>query len=102
MTYFKNSRRDFLKLITTTALLPTLPGIASTGSNKSATGAESLGNTGYQTPDAKNPNGGWYDGPPSPLFSPIPIKGNKALSKLTKSLVSDRMDQPINKNGLFS
>ncbi len=95
MTYFNNSRRDFLKLITTTAMLPTLPVIASTGGKNSMSGTESAANTVNQITDKKNSENGWYDGPPSSLFTPIPIKGNKALSKLTDSLVTEQMVEAV-------
>jgi len=91
MTDFNNSRRDFLKLMTTTAILPSIPVIASTGEKKSMTRTERAENTSDQITAEKNSGDGWYDGPPSPLFNPISIKGNKAFSKLTDSLVSERM-----------
>jgi hypothetical protein len=52
---------------------------------------ESAENTVDQSVDKKKSGDGWCDGPSSSLFSPITLKGNKSLSKLNDSLVSERM-----------
>jgi hypothetical protein len=87
MTDFSNSRRDFLKLMTTSAFLPSLPVIASSGDNMSMKNRKSA----KSTMDKNKSGDVWYDGPSSPLFSQITIKGNKSLLKLDSSLASERM-----------
>jgi len=91
MTDFKNTRRDFLKLISTSAILPSLPVIALSRDHISTINMEHDENTGDQIMDKTKSGNGWYDGPSSSLFSPIKLKGNKTLLKLNASSVSERM-----------
>jgi hypothetical protein len=77
--------------MTTSAILPSIPVIASTEGKESMATTKHIENTVDQYKDEKNSGDGWSDGPSSALFSPIPMKGNKALSQLTNSMVSERM-----------
>jgi hypothetical protein len=91
MSDLKNSRRNFLKLMTTTAILPTLPIIASNGYTKSKSETVSDGNPENKKMDENDIKNSWYDGPASKSFEPVSLKGNKSISKLTTSLVSKNM-----------
>ena len=91
MTYFNNSRRDFLKLMTSSALLPSLPTIALSGDNLSMINNQPVENGVDQKMDNNNFGDDWSDGPSSPLFNPIAISGNKSLLKLDDSIVSVQM-----------
>ena len=89
MTYLENSRRKFLKTITTTALISTSPlaGFADIGHGENE--ENSSGNTGSDPAQSSLPR--LYDGPASPLFETLEIKGNLEISKIDSSLVSERM-----------
>jgi hypothetical protein len=89
MTYIENSRRIFLKTLTTTALIApsSLPVFADiVGGNNN--------NKSYKNTEAdlaQNDQPLHYDGPASPLFEPINIKGNINRSEIDSSLVSPTM-----------
>ena len=85
MSDFHNSRRQFLKMVTTTAVLPAAPVpfiTASLEPESSALLQSAAGETG---------SSGLFDGPASSLFETLAITGNKKLSQLNKSLVSEDM-----------
>lgn len=80
MSDFNNSRRTFLKTLTSTSVLsePLLNALAI--------------QAGEEEPNDKKDNRqGLYDGPQSPLFNTIVLEGNKEFPELTKSIISERM-----------
>jgi len=93
MTYIDNSRRIFLKTLTTTALIApsSLPVFASivVGKNKKSIDENS------ESDIAQNDLPLHYDGPGSPLFEPLDITGNFDISKIDLSVVSVKMAEAI-------
>lgn len=89
MTYLGNSRRNFLKTLTTTALISTssLSGLAGIVSNRKESNFSEK--TGSDTDQGDIPR--LYDGPSSPLFDPLDITGNLDISKIGSSVVSEEM-----------
>ena len=89
MTYLKNSRRNFLKTLTTTTLIST----------SSISGLASIVKINYK--DSNSENNGTYliqdpslqssDGPGSPLFKPLKITGNFDLLKIDPSIATKKM-----------
>jgi hypothetical protein len=77
--------------MTSSALIPSLPTIALSGDNLSMINNQLEENGVDQIMDINNFGDGWYDGPSSPLFSPITLKGNKSLLNLKDSSASERM-----------
>jgi hypothetical protein len=89
MTYPGNSRRNFLKTMTTSALISTssLSGLANIVSKKNE-------DSFSENKESDENQGGvpqLYDGPPSSLFDPLDITGNLDISKIDSSLVSEEM-----------
>ena len=93
MTYLGNSRRNFLKTLTTTALISTssLSGLANIVGRKNEDGFSE--NRGSDM--AQNELSLIYDGPGSPLFEPLDITGNFDISKIDLSVVSEEMAEAI-------
>jgi len=93
MTYLGNSRRNFLKTLTTTALV----------SGTSISGfADAIGKSDERSISetassniAQNDLSKFSDGPGSPLFEPLDLTGNLDLSKIDSTLVSGRMAESI-------
>ena len=93
MSDFQNSRRNFLKVISTTAVLPasSIPVLAAT---KTAGGSGA--GAGVNAPFRPGASGAFreatfYDGPPSGFLHPIAIKGNNRLKDLTKEETTETM-----------
>jgi len=88
MTDFGNSRRNFIKVLSTSTVLSatTIPTISSctndTRSNDKA-GDNPSGRAGKKSD--------LFDGPASSLFKPVKLTGNKRFAGLTESDVSERM-----------
>ena len=80
MSDFGNSRRNFLKNLTSTTVLsgPLLNTLAIPNG-----AVESMGKMDNRL--------GLYDGPESPLFNPVAIRGNKKFSEIADSIVSKKM-----------
>jgi hypothetical protein len=93
MTYLGNSRRNFLKTLTTTALISTssLSGFANIIGKKNENGF--FENTGLNI--AQNDLPLLYDGPGSSLFEPLDITGNFDISKIDLSVVSREMADAV-------
>jgi hypothetical protein len=93
MTFPANSRRNFLKTITTTALvapasLSVLSGIIESKKGKEISdlqGADPEGNTGHPV----------LDGASSPLFEPISFRGNMELNSISQADVSKSMAESV-------
>jgi hypothetical protein len=93
MTYLGSSRRNFLKTLTTTALVSgsSLPAFADIiGKNNERSSSEPSGSDIDQ-----NDLPLFSDGPGSPLFEPMDIVGNLDISKINSTLVSGRMAEAI-------
>jgi hypothetical protein len=92
MTYNKNSRRDFLKTVTTTSVLSaaSIPVIAASISGNTSNSGQ-VEATGLSHCNA-NARPDLYDGPPSPFFETIPFKGNGAFTSLKGSLTEGMVD----------
>ncbi len=89
MTYLKNSRRNFLKTLTTTTIISTTPiaGLASiVNKNFKDYNSENIGLESDQEDILQ-----YVDGPGSPLFKPIKFAGNFDLSKNDGSIVTKKM-----------
>ena len=93
MTYPGNSRRNFLKTLTTTALVvpSSLTVFADLSSQETNEGFP--GETGSGSVQSDRP--GHFDGPGSPLFEPLDIAGNLDLSAISAPAVSDIMAKSI-------
>jgi hypothetical protein len=89
MTYPGNSRRNFLKTLTTTALVA--PSSLSVFAN--ITDMKNGGSFSENTNSdlAQNVLPLYSDGPSSPLFEPLDFPGNLEISKIDASLVSGEM-----------
>jgi hypothetical protein len=97
MTYLPNSRRNFLKVLSTSTLLSTtsVPVFASTPKDEQ-TYESGSGKNKQKEGSLKEVKENLYDGPPSPLFNPVKIMGgNKSLSELTEPDVSGEMINTI-------
>lgn len=100
MSNFNDSRRKFLKAITTSTLLSgtsltalTTPAENAESKNSSSSG---IGNTSSaQTAKEKPMNPRLFDGPSSPLFIVVPINGATEFASLTESLVSKKMADSV-------
>jgi len=92
MTYLSNSRRNFLKTLSTSTLLSTtsVPVFASSLKEDNLSDSSSS-NDLLNAVSSMEGGVNLFDGPSSPLFSAIPISGNKSLKGLTASDVSDEM-----------
>jgi len=92
MTYIKNSRRDFLKAVTTTSVLSaaSIPVIAASISGN-ISGSEQAENTGLGHGNA-NGRPDLYDGPQSPFFETIPFEGNGVVSLFKESLTGKMIE----------
>ena len=93
MTYIENSRRIFLKTLTTTALIaPSSLSVfgdyigEKNSSNNCLNDGLSAGQEGLPV---------HYDGPGSPLFEPLNIEGNSSITEIDISVVSDSMAEAI-------
>ena len=85
MSDFINSRRNFLRNLTSATVLsdPLFNALAIP--------------TGATEPnDKKDRKQGLHDGPKSPLFNTVAIRGNKKFSEITDSIVSKRMADVVN------
>ena len=93
MTYLGNSRRNFLKTLTTTALISTssLSGLTNIVSKKNKDSFSE--DTGSDTDQSDLPR--LYDGPSSPLFEPLDITGNLDITKISSSVVSEEMAKAV-------
>ena len=89
MTYHGNSRRNFLKTLTTTALVA--PASLSVFADIADKKSESSLSETIESDTAQNELPLQQDGPGSPLFEPVDIKGNMDLSKVDLSMVSENM-----------
>lgn len=91
MSYLKNSRRNFLKVLTTSSIISasSIPVFAQRegGSSVEDNDPDRLTGDGI---GADNSNV-LHDGPESPFFNAIPIGGNTESSDLPASLVSEQM-----------
>ena len=89
MTYRGNSRRNFLKTLTTTALVaPSSLTVFAGISDRQDEGGFSENPNPEITQDVPLI---YSDGPSSPLFEPLDIPGNLELSKIDSSMVSGQM-----------
>jgi hypothetical protein len=93
MTNLRNSRRNFLKTLTTTALISTssLSSLASIVREKKEDSFSE--NTGSYSDQSDQPR--FSDGPYSPLFNPLDITGNLEISKISASVVSNEMAKAV-------
>jgi hypothetical protein len=93
MTYIENSRRVFLKTLTTTAIIApsSLPVFASIIGEQNKNDIAENSKSGI----AKNDLSLHYDGPASPLFEPLDIEGNLHISKIDISVVSEKMAEAV-------
>jgi len=91
MTFFKNTRRDFIKGLTATSVLSatSIPVIARSLAENEAGNTVKGESPGSLAGENKN-RPVLYDGPQSPLFDIIPFEGNTSFSSLSES-VSERM-----------
>jgi hypothetical protein len=91
MTFFKNTRRDFIKGLTATSVLSatSIPVIARSLTEDEAGNLGGGGSQGSSASEKEN-RPQLYDGPQSPLFEIIPFEGNTSFSSLSES-VSERM-----------
>jgi hypothetical protein len=92
MSYLKNSRRNFLKVLTTSSVISatSFPVFA----RQTGESFESINESDFVTGENQldqNKNPILYDGPESPLFNTVSIKGNTELSTISKSDVSEKM-----------
>jgi hypothetical protein len=93
MTYHGNSRRNFLKTLTTTALVaPSSLSVFANLTDKKNKGVFG-GDAGTESAQSDMP--GLNDGPASPLFEPLDIPGNSDISGLDLSLVSGNMAEAV-------
>lgn len=92
MTYLSKSRRNFIKTLSTSTLLSatSLPVLASS-QDENQVDSKPLSEDLQKSDAIQEKNSDLYDGPQSPLFNPIAFNGNKALSILTGSDVSNEM-----------
>jgi len=97
MTYLPNSRRNFLKTLTTSTLISTtsVPTFASVidETNKKSDVRKMEVDKSVSTSDG-NPS--LYDGPGSPLFNTLAFEGNLNIVNLTRDRVSERMSEAAN------
>ena len=89
MTYTGNSRRNFLKTLTTTALVSgsSLSGISKIIGEKNDGSLPVTSDSDNSDPDIRL----IADGYASPLFEPVDMKGNSELSRLDTTSVSIKM-----------
>ncbi|MCK5209134.1 MAG: hypothetical protein KAQ79_13965, partial [Cyclobacteriaceae bacterium] len=94
MTYLSNSRRNFLKTLSTSTLVSatSLPVLA-TSFNENQVDPEPLSENQQESNIVQEKHPDLYDGPHSPLFNTITFNGNKSLSSLTGSNVSNEMTE---------
>jgi hypothetical protein len=92
MTYSPNSRRNFLKTISTSTILTTtsVPAFATSLKNQEVE-AHMIKNDEKDIGAAKSSTMDMYDGPPSPLFHPVGFTGNRTLASLKSPDVSNEM-----------
>lgn len=96
MTYNPNSRRSFLKTISTSTLLSTtsVPALAVSMDAK-LTGSNSIQETSANAVNSVQADNPLYDGPASALFTAVPLSGNRVPSDLSVSDVSEEMADAI-------
>ncbi|NOY97510.1 MAG: CehA/McbA family metallohydrolase [Chlorobi bacterium] len=96
MTYLSRSRRNFIKTLSTSTLLPAsfVPVLAASP-DENQVAHKSLSGNQQVSGKTQRKNTDLYDGPHSPLFNPITINGNKALSNLTGPDVSNEMAKAV-------
>lgn len=95
MTYKSNSRRNFLKTLTTTTLisgysLSRVSEIVDINRRDISSGPSITGTYGLMD-DPRFMN----DGPPSPFFNPLDITGNVEITKIDSSVLSAKMSEAI-------
>ncbi len=95
MTYLGNSRRNFLKTLTTSTLISTasVPTFATVVADKKV--SEPVNSDPGSSSEPGQLKSTLFDGPASSLFEPVPIEGNKNMSDLNTSLVSARMTDAL-------
>ncbi len=93
MTYIPNSRRIFLKTLTTTALIApsSISVLASNFEGKNGPGDAINQGTALSPEDLPE----YFDGPGSPLFEPLNITGNINISEVDSSIVTEQMSEAI-------
>ncbi len=96
MTYNPSSRRNFLKTLSTTTLISTtsVPVFAASIEDKQVTENEVISGKDLQI-SSSEPALKFQDGPASPLFETISFSGNRSISRLTKSEVSEEMHTAV-------
>jgi len=95
MTYLGNSRRNFLKTLTTSTLLSTTS--VSTFATVAVDEKKNKNEKNAIVESTKNQIEvpALYDGPTSPLFEPIIIRGNRTFSNITSAPVSENMASAV-------
>lgn len=93
MTFPVNSRRDFLKTLTTTALVA--PASLSAFADISAGGSKGIQNDTPGSDINKDQPFIIQDGPASPLFTPLPIGGNMERASINRTHVSGIMAESV-------
>jgi hypothetical protein len=97
MTYLGNSRRNFLKTLTTSTLIsttsvPTFASVMHENNKNSNTRDLEVDKSGMHPNDTPS----FYDGPASPHFNTVDIIGNTTRAHLQPGLVSERMAEAVN------
>ena len=96
MTYLSNSRRNFLKTLSTSTLLSTATVPVFASSIKGEQADVSIPDKNVQKTDTSlDIKADLFDGPASPLFKVLTLNGNKSFSSLTKTDISDEMLEAI-------
>ena len=92
MTYKPNSRRNFLKTISTSTILTTtsVPAFATSLRNEE-TEDKRIKNVEKESKAKKESTMNLYDGPPSPLFHTVNFTGNRTLASLRSPDISNQM-----------
>ena len=95
MTYHGNSRRNFLRTLTTTTLISgsSLSSFANIVDKKQENIYSE--NTHRESGELQNDQQFFHDGRFSPLFNPLDINGNLDISKIDSSLVSEIMAEAV-------
>lgn len=95
MTFPLNSRRNFLKTLSSSTLLSTAPVPAlalSTGRKRPANpSAKERSGVSAEAEELQK----LFDGPASPLFQPVIIQGNKTFSDIERTEISEEMKESI-------
>ena len=87
-----DSRRSFLKVVTTTTALSASPiSFFSTSTEEQKTKNSDSTKASKQTLRREQAKPSLYDGPSSPLFNMVTISGNEEYYKIPESILSERM-----------